>query len=103
MDDLSDRIKISAQCRGLKCKDLARLIGVTPSALCRALSRQSKTWKHLQSAAEILGVDEDWLRNGSQPPAATCEPTPVDAMILAELRGIHATLIAIASRVGTGP
>lgn len=69
MSTLADRINKRMEELGRNQSDIARAIGVSPTAITKITSGETKRSKYLGDIAKYLGVTESWLIFGVEPNA----------------------------------
>ncbi len=68
MDTMKSRVEEALKRKGLSLRKVANTINVDPSAITKALNKESTTYPHLEAIAQQLDVSADWIRNGGTPP-----------------------------------
>ena len=69
MSTLADRLNKKMEELGKTQSDIARAIGVSPTAITKITSGETKRSRYLGDIAKTLGVTESWLLFGIEPNA----------------------------------
>jgi transcriptional regulator with XRE-family HTH domain len=68
--DFGVRVQKAREARGLKASDLARLVGVTPTAVWNWENKGRRPHADtLKAVAKVLGRSEEFFRSGEEGPA----------------------------------
>lgn len=68
MEKLKDRLKCLRVERGYSQPQLAKLVGISQSAIAAIETGRNQGTTHLPKIADVLGVDALWLQNGGPKP-----------------------------------
>jgi transcriptional regulator with XRE-family HTH domain len=81
-----ERINIALERSDRSQRDLARLMGLSPSGVNKMLSKDVDSIKYLKAVEELTGYRFEWLRTGSGPEKLDTETNEIDALTLGYLK-----------------
>lgn len=98
MAKLNQRIIQARRIRNLSQANLAERLGVTRTAISHwETGRSNPSTKHLESIAQILGIDANWLISGKNPASpktrggkGSCSPNALNSVVLENQSGYGA-------------
>jgi transcriptional regulator with XRE-family HTH domain len=81
-----ERINIALERSDRSQRDLAKLMGLSPSGVNKMLSKDVDSIKYLKAVEDLTGYSFEWLRTGSGPEKLDMETNEIDALTLSYLK-----------------